>query len=899
MEGAVRELDRGTRQDASGPLGEDPACSSAFDAMLEKFAATSAYSSECMFVLDAEWRFRHLNHRAIEEIAQGRDLLGQIVWDAFPSARASDFGAFCTQATSDGMPQSFEAHSPSLGSWYEVHAAPLAGGLLVSFRNINARKVTEQRLREAQERYQLAALATENLIYDWDLAAGRIEWSAALGSRFGYHTQELGATIEWWEDLIHPEDRARITTQIQEVISRQHDRLDCLYRWRRADGSYAEVHDRGYLMKDATGELVRMVGAMQDLTGERAAQSEASRARNLLQTVIDSAPDHIFVKDVSGRFVLTNRTSAADPHLPEAGAAALFRADLAAAIGRAESEVTSSPAARTVEEVVHQEGQTRVFQSVEVPWCENGEIKGVIGISRDITHQKTIDERVRWCANHDALTGLPNRAFLQTHLSERIVSADDSEPSVLALGLDQYDGRSDASGDAPVGTSLGNARPFALLLLDIDDFKRINDTLGHDTGDALLCALAERLSSATGDKDVVARLGGDEFAIILSDVQTEEQLDAALASILAELKEPCVHDGKILDCQASIGASLYPAMGRDKTELMKNADIALYAAKEAGRGTGRIFQPVMRAEMQKRNSMLSLARHAIDADLITPFYQPKIDMRTGMLAGFEALLRWRHPVHGIQSPDTITAAFADPVLGADISDRMIDAVIKDLRAWRDAGVNFGHVAVNAAAAEFRRGAFAEKLLSRLAAAEVPTSCFQLEVTETVFLGRGAEYVDQALRTLSAGGVKIALDDFGTGFAALSHLKQFPVDIIKIDCSFIRDLHDDPDDEAIVRAVINLGKSLAIKVVAEGIETPAQSAYLRKHDCDYGQGYLFAPALPFARIPDLVTAMAARANRLRATYGEALSVDDESKFEDLVTGPPAVAPVAGRSRKEAA
>jgi diguanylate cyclase (GGDEF)-like protein len=381
------------------------------------------------------------------------------------------------------------------------------------------------------------------------------------------------------------------------------------------------------------------------------------------------------------------------------------------------------------------------------------------------------------------------------------------------------------------------------MMLDVDHLKRVNDGLGHDAGDGLLLEFANRLKAAVREGDTVARLGGDEFAIILCGVDSPAQVEAAARAITSRLAEPFSYGGRMLDCHASIGVSLYPSDGFDRPELMKNADVALYAAKSSARGSLKIFEPAMREEMQMRTSMLALAKDALGSDLVVPFYQPKIDLRTGALAGYEALLRWKHPRKGIQPPSTIAAAFEDLVLAADISDRMIAKVVEDVKRWQDQGIFFNHVAINAAAAEFRRGGFAESLLERLAAASIPTSAIQLEVTEAVFLGRGAECVERALQTLSHEGVKIALDDFGTGYASLSHLKQFPVDIIKIDRSFVADLGQDQGAEAIIDAVINLGRSLGIEVVAEGIETGKQHEFLVKGGCRYGQGYLYGKAAP--------------------------------------------------------
>jgi diguanylate cyclase (GGDEF)-like protein len=442
----------------------------------------------------------------------------------------------------------------------------------------------------------------------------------------------------------------------------------------------------------------------------------------------------------------------------------------------------------------------------------------LVVISRDVTHQKQSEERVRWIANHDPLTGLPNRLLFQERLDE-------------------------------ICTGGG---VFALLLLDIDDFKPVNDTLGHDAGDALLCAFADRLRGATRSDDFVARLGGDEFAVILNGLKQAEEVAAAGDAILFALRQPHIHSGRILDCNASVGASLFPAHGTGRTELLKHADIALYVAKANWRGNLRIFDGSMRSEMQSRLSMLGIARQALRDDLIVPFYQPKIDLRTGEVAGFEALLRWRHQSRGIQTPDSIAAAFEDLTTAAAISDRMVEKVIADMRLWRDQGLSFGHVAINSAAAEFRRGDFAERLLERLHQAQIPAECLQLEVTETVFLGRGADYVERALKILSQAGVQIALDDFGTGYASLSHLKQFPVDVLKIDRSFVAELGQDSDAAEIIRAVVNLGLSLNIEVVAEGIETVDQEQRLFNKGCQYGQGHLYSPAVPASELPALLT-----------------------------------------------
>lgn len=422
-------------------------------------------------------------------------------------------------------------------------------------------------------------------------------------------------------------------------------------------------------------------------------------------------------------------------------------------------------------------------------------------------------------AYHDSLTGLPNRALFQRRLDEL------------------------TAGD-------GDSNGFALVILDADEFKLTNDTLGHDAGDAVLLAFANRLKRAIQPGDMVARLGGDEFALLLIGPKRADGLYEFATGLLEILREACEHRGKQIPCRASIGASIYRG-AESAQDILKHADLALYEAKSSGRGVFRLYNPTMWSNMLLRREMLSLAEEALEGDFIKPFYQPKVHLQTGEVVGFEALLRCCLPSEGMKGPECITPAFEESALAGRLSERMVDGVIRDISAWRDAGLPFGHVAINAAAAELRCGEFAERLLSKLDKAGIGPECIQIEVTESVLLGRGVEHVERTFKQLAERGIILALDDFGTGFASLTHLKQYPVQIIKIDRSFIRDLQIDEEDGAIVDALVGLGRVLGIEVVAEGIETNAQRDFLRALGCSIGQGYLFGAAVPAARVPDLL------------------------------------------------
>ncbi|MGI8611056.1 MAG: EAL domain-containing protein [Sphingomicrobium sp.] len=285
--------------------------------------------------------------------------------------------------------------------------------------------------------------------------------------------------------------------------------------------------------------------------------------------------------------------------------------------------------------------------------------------------------------------------------------------------------------------------------------------------------------------------------------------------------------------------------------MLKHADLALYEAKASGRGAFRLYNASMWSSMRLRGDMLSIAAAALDGDFVQPFYQPKIDLQSNAIIGFEALLRCCLPGREPKAAGCIAAAFEDSTLAVKLSDRMVDGVIRDILGWQAAGLTFGHVAINAALAELRRGDFAERLLGKLRAAGIAPECIQVEVTESVLLGQAIEHVERTFNELAQAGIKLALDDFGTGFASLTHLKRFPIEIIKIDRSFIRDLQIDAEDGAIVDAVVGLGRALKIQVVAEGIETVMQHDFLSALGCAVGQGYLFGSALPADRIAELL------------------------------------------------
>ncbi|HEX8415254.1 MAG TPA: EAL domain-containing protein, partial [Sphingomicrobium sp.] len=643
------------------------------------------------------------------------------------------------------------------------------------------------------------------------------QWQTFTGVKIG------GPRDSNRHNLVHRDDRAAAAELWKRSLATE-EPFEAEYRLRHHSGEFRWVLSRGLPERDANGRVSCWYGTCTDIH-ERVLASEAlDQSERLTRTIVTALPDCVSLLDREGRRVFVNdvTVSALGASGPDELLGELW-------LERLPIDLRDEAAAELQKVQNGEIGRLTIFGASQRWWDiliapvldAEGDIFRILLVSRDIHHQKLAEQRANWTAEHDALTKLPNRKYLQERL-ERL-----SDPSA------------------------GRHPPFALALLDVDDFKRINDLAGHDAGDALLCTFAERLQDSLRAGDTVARLSGDEFALLMPAIKGESELRLVLDRVAAALRKPCVHAGRVFDCSASIGAGIFGRHGSTKEALLKNVDVALYAAKAAGKGSFQVFRSPMRDVIQKRASMMSLAKDAIGGRRIVPYYQPKIDLKSGQVAGFEALLRWRDAKRGIQLPGQIAAAFEDVTLAAEISDLIIDGVLADMVRWREMDIEIGHVAINSAAAEFRHGDFADRLLARLHAASLPVSAVQLEITETVFLGRGAECVERALKTLSCAGMKIALDDFGTGYASLSHLQQFPVNVLKIDRSFICGLSADQPHAPIVDAVINLGRSLAMEVVAEGIETNAQHHLLSAAGCNFGQGYLYSRALPAKRVPTLL------------------------------------------------
>ncbi|MFZ5863268.1 MAG: EAL domain-containing protein [Nitrospirota bacterium] len=458
----------------------------------------------------------------------------------------------------------------------------------------------------------------------------------------------------------------------------------------------------------------------------------------------------------------------------------------------------------------------------------DGRLVSTHAIFRNITERKEWEARLAQVTRHDALTNLPNRAVFLDRLDQALVRV--------------RTGRSE--------------RPLAVLILDLDRFKLVNETLGHAAGDRMLSAVAERLSGVLRDGDTVARLGGDEFAVLLPELAKVSDSAMVVGKIFAALRAPFVVDSHELFVGASIGVSVAPDDGDESGTLLKHADAAMYRAKDQGRNTFQLYSPAMNVSQLERLSLESSLRHALDRDEFVVYYQPQVELESGLVVGMEALVRWRHPEWGLVAPARFIPVAEETGLIVPIGERVMSLACAQNRRWQEQGVAPFCVSVNLSARQFQQPDLKDVVARVLRESGLDPKWLDLELTETLLMS-DADRTVSAINTLHAMGIGLALDDFGTGYSSLSYLKRYPIDTIKIDKSFVRHITTDSDDAAIATAIIAMAHSLKLTVVAEGVETEEQRAFLVQRRCDAVQGYLFTPPIP---ADDITAWLRARAGR---------------------------------------
>ena len=694
-------------------------------------------------------------------------------------------------------------------------------------RDITGRLKAEERLQQSLERFEIVARATNDVVWDWNLATDQLWWNENFRAVFGYEPHEVGAYIDSWTTRIHPDDAESVRQSIRGAIARGDKGWSGEYRLRRKDGSYATVFDRGLVIHDAAGQPVRMIGAMVDITERKRAERKmllhtqrqeiiarlgqfALGGAELAEVLTDAARAlHAGGCDVAA---IIERGSRGSESLSDAEWAQMLDSDGAVVHDR---RVYVPIRAEHGAFGVLMMGSLRdqAFDAEDLSFAEA--VAHVLSAAVRRHHTQT---RLAYMAEFDALTGLPNRNLLQDRLTQSVAQAR------------------------------RHAWQGAVLFIDLDRFKLINDTLGHHVGDALIAEVGRRLKECVRAGDTVGRVSGDEFGVVLAELAQPDDAAIVAQKILESLARSFDLGGNEAYVTASIGISVFPADGADAATLLKNADMAMYRAKELTRNAYCFFTAEMNRRSVAKLQLNTDLRRAMERGEFVLHYQPKVDLRDGRIHGVEALLRWNHPSRGMVAPAEFIPALEDSGLILPVGEWVLQEAAAQLRGWQREGLQSVPVAVNLSAKQFRRRDLDALIRGALAASGVSASLIELEITESCLMDDPEDAV-RLLASLRAAGLKISVDDFGTGYSSLSYLTRLPLTALKIDRSFVREAVSSSEAASIVRAVIDMAHNLNFTVIAEGVETQAQVAFLRRHGCDLGQGYLFDRPLPAAQLAE--------------------------------------------------
>ncbi len=667
------------------------------------------------------------------------------------------------------------------------------------------------RLKEATQRFKAVIEASPLAIVALD-RDGRVSmWNPAASDVFGWTEEEV---IDQPYPII-PEDRQHEVETVKErIINGSGSGFES--RRLRKDGSLIDVSVSTAPLMDATGNVSGGISILADISERKQAQEALRRSEERYRTLFENNPHPMAVFDQETlRIVAVNDAAIQHYGYSEREFLSMTATDFRPPEDVSELDEMLARGLNKLEQIQtrHRKKDGSIID-VEVTVHEldfEGRPSHLV-LALDITERRRAEETIRHMAYHDALTGLPNRALLEDR---------------LAVALAQT-GRT--------------GQPFAVVSLDIDRLKVVNDTLGHAAGDALLRAVSQRLEHTTRDSDTVARVGGDEFILLLPGGTRGGGTATVGTKILEAFRAPFSVEGREIHVSPSIGIAVYPDDGDDAEALLRNADAAMYKAKRQGNGF-QIYTPSMNTEATERLLLENDLRHALERDELVLHYQPQAQVESGEIFGVEALIRWEHPELGLIPPDRFIPLAEETGLIVPIGEWVLRRACEQARAWHDAGAGGLTVAVNISVRQFLQPDLCGVIGRVLARSGLPAACLELEITESTAM-EDLDISGQVLHTLQDMGVRIAIDDFGTGHSSLSYLKNFPIHTLKIDRSFVKDIPGDPNDAAIAAAAIAMAHSLGLTVIAEGVETKAQLKFLQERRCDGFQGYLIGrPALP--------------------------------------------------------
>ena len=698
--------------------------------------------------------------------------------------------------------------------WLQLLALLAAVALSWLFwRLVSRRQLAEQALmaqiREREARLNLALWGSGDEFWDWNIRDNSL-YRVGANQLFGQGTVEHLSTDDWRNNAVHPEDLPRVQQMLQEHIVGRAEIYDSEHRIRNAAGEWVWVRSRGKVVeRDENGNPLRMAGTARDVTAAR----KAERERRVALEVLRSMSEAVAVIDLDFRFISVNPSFSRITGYSEEEVVGLNSSLL-------DSAQHSPEFYRRVRDILERTGhwagemwQRRKDDEEFLGWIEMSEVRDSLGarshfvaVVNDITDKKRAEQELRYLANYDTLTGLPNRALLSERLGRAIIRARRQETRV------------------------------AVLFLDLDRFKDINDSLGHAAGDRLLKAAAARLQSTVSASDTVARLGGDEFTVVLEDVESRVAVERMARDVLAAFSTPLeVDERHDVSITPSLGISLYPDHALVPTDLLKFADTAMYQAKAEGRNTYQVYNEAMDAEARHRAAIIAALRRALDRGEFRLVYQPRLALADGRITGVECLLRWQSAELGEIQPTEFIPLAEESGLIVPIGEWVLGEACRQLKAWRGQGLTELRMGVNVSVLQLLRGNLAAYLKRLLLVTELPADRIELELTESMVM-QNAEQTTAMLDELRKLGVSLAIDDFGTGYSSLVYLKRLPIDTLKIDKEFIDDLTRDADDEAITSTIVSMGHSLGLTVIAEGVENEQQLEFLRALGCDEVQGH---------------------------------------------------------------
>jgi diguanylate cyclase (GGDEF)-like protein/PAS domain S-box-containing protein len=689
-------------------------------------------------------------------------------------------------------------------------------------RDHSAREIAEIALREGEERFRTMANSITQLAWMAD-ENGYIFW---YNDRyFDYTGLTLDEAVGWGgQAMLHPDDVQRVMAKIKQCFQ-MGERWEDTFPLRGKDGKYREFLSRAVPLLDAEGKVARWFGTNTDVSERQAMEDALFVEKERAQVTLNSIGDAVICTDIAGNVTFLNPVAEKMTGWTVADAMGHSMTEVARILNAETGEAIPNPMELAVAEnrtmslpanshLVQRNGvATPIEDSVSPIHDRQGQASGAVIVFRDVSAARAMAVQMAHSAQHDFLTGLPNRMLLNDRINQAIVLAP------------------------------RHSKKVAVLFLDLDGFKHINDSLGHPVGDKLLQSITKRLCECVRGSDTVSRQGGDEFVVLLSEIERPEDAAITATRILEAVAQAHGIDGHDLHVTTSIGVSVYPADGLDAETLIKNADTAMYQAKENGRQSFQFFKAAMNVRAVGRQSIEEGLRRALEREELTLHYQPKVDLRTGDITGAEALMRWTHPTRGMVSPGEFIPVAEECGLIVPIGRWALAAACQQAQAWVEADLPLGTMAVNISAMEFRDNHFLEGVFAILKHTGLDPRFLELELTESVLM-KHAESTQTILRTLRARGVQVALDDFGTGYSSLSYLRKFPIDALKIDQSFVHQITTSSEEKAIVAAIIAMGQSLKLRLVAEGVETREELDFLKAHQCDEAQGYYFSrPMLP--------------------------------------------------------